>query len=117
MSVLAVGGRLNVAPTRDDDETNNHQAHRRRGVARRAAGGRGAGSETSPSRDTVLRISSRIRTGPLVRAFVDGLRGLGWLEGQNMLLEWRYAEGKIDRYPALVADLMAVKVDVLVAFS
>jgi putative tryptophan/tyrosine transport system substrate-binding protein len=54
---------------------------------------------------------------PLVRAFVDGLRGLGWVEGQNVRLEWRYAEGKTDRYPALVADLMALKVDLLVAFS
>src|SRR5712691_5058877 len=54
---------------------------------------------------------------PMVRAFVEGLRGLGWVEGQNVLLEWRYAEGKTDRYPALAADLMALKVDALVAMS
>jgi len=54
---------------------------------------------------------------PLVQAFADGLRGLGWVEGQNLLLEWRYAEGRTERYPALVAELMALKVDVLVAFS
>jgi putative ABC transport system substrate-binding protein len=53
----------------------------------------------------------------MVRAFVEGLRGLGWVEGQNVLLEWRYAEGKTDRYPALAAELMALKVDALVAMS
>lgn len=54
---------------------------------------------------------------PAPRAFVDGLRGLGWVEGQNVLLEWRYAEGRTDRYPALAADLITLKVDALVAMS
>lgn len=54
---------------------------------------------------------------PVVRAFVDGLRALGWVDGQNMLLEWRYAEGRTDRYPALAAELLALKVDALVAIS
>jgi ABC-type uncharacterized transport system substrate-binding protein len=54
---------------------------------------------------------------PSVRALVDGLRGRGWVDGQNVLLEWRYAEGKTDRFPALAADLMALKVDALVAIS
>ena len=54
---------------------------------------------------------------PLVRAFVEGLRGLGWVDGQNVRLEWRYAEGRTDRFPALAADLVALKVDALVAVS
>jgi putative ABC transport system substrate-binding protein len=52
---------------------------------------------------------------PLGRALVDGLRSLGWVEGRNVMFEWRYAEGKTDRYPALAADLMALKVDVILA--
>ncbi len=54
---------------------------------------------------------------PTARAFVESLRGLGWVEGRNVLLEWRYAEGRTERYPVLAAELVALKVDVLVAFS
>jgi putative ABC transport system substrate-binding protein len=54
---------------------------------------------------------------PLGRALVEGLRNLGWVEGRNVTFEWRYAEGKADRYPALAAELVALKVDVLVASS
>ena len=54
---------------------------------------------------------------PLGRAFVEGLRNLGWVEGRNVMFEWRYAEGKTDRYPALAAELVALKVDVIVASS
>ncbi len=52
---------------------------------------------------------------PLGRAFVEGLLHLGWVEGRNVMFEWRYAEGRIDRYPALAAELVALKVDVIVA--
>jgi putative ABC transport system substrate-binding protein len=54
---------------------------------------------------------------PLGRAFVEGLRNLGWVEGRNVTFEWRHAEGKTDRYPALAAELVALKVDVIVAAS
>jgi len=54
---------------------------------------------------------------PLIRALVEGLRNLGWVDGRNALFEWRYAEGKTDRYPALATELIASKVDVLVAVS
>src|SRR5262245_27258151 len=47
--------------------------------------------------------------------FLQGLRELGWVEGQNIAMERRYAEGNADRLPALVADLVQLKVDVLVA--
>ena len=48
-------------------------------------------------------------------AFRQGLRELGYVEGQSIVLEPRWAEGKYDRYPGLAADLVRLKVDVIVA--
>jgi putative ABC transport system substrate-binding protein len=47
-------------------------------------------------------------------AFRQGLRELGWIEGQAVTIEYRWAEGNPDRIPALVAELVQAKVDVLV---
>ena len=47
-------------------------------------------------------------------AFREGLRELGYLEGKNIVIEWRYAEGKRDRLPALMVELVRLKVDVIV---
>src|SRR5688572_9552623 len=61
-----------------------------------------------------LAASSDSRSpGPLVEAFRQGLRGLGYIEGQNILVEYRYAEGNLDRIPSLVTELVQLKVDVL----
>lgn len=48
-------------------------------------------------------------------AFRQGLRELGWVEEQNIAIEWRYAEGKPERLPDLAAELLHFPVDVLVA--
>jgi ABC-type uncharacterized transport system substrate-binding protein len=48
-------------------------------------------------------------------AFRQGLRELGYLEGQNIVIEYRYAEGKLGRLPDLAAELVRLKVDVIVA--
>jgi putative tryptophan/tyrosine transport system substrate-binding protein len=48
-------------------------------------------------------------------AFRQGLRELGYVEGKNIVIEWRYTEGNPDRYPALTAELVRLKVDVIVA--
>jgi putative ABC transport system substrate-binding protein len=50
-----------------------------------------------------------------VEAFRQGLRELGYVEGKSIVIEWRYAEGKLDRLPALAAELVRLKVDVIVA--
>src|SRR5713226_726838 len=48
-------------------------------------------------------------------AFRQGLRDLGYVEGRNLVIEYRDAEGKLERLPALAAELVALKVDVIVA--
>ena len=52
---------------------------------------------------------------PLRDAFLQGLRDLGYVEGRNVVIEYRDAEGKLERFPALAAELVALKVDVIVA--
>jgi putative ABC transport system substrate-binding protein len=47
-------------------------------------------------------------------AFRQGLRDFGYVEGNNIIIEWRSAEGKFDRLPALAAELVRLKVDVIV---
>jgi len=49
------------------------------------------------------------------QAFRLGLRDLGWVDGKNISIEYRYAEGRSDRLPDLAADLVRLKVDVIVA--
>ena len=47
-------------------------------------------------------------------AFRQGLRELGYVEGKNIVVEWRFAEGKVDRLPGLAAELVRLKVDIIV---
>jgi putative ABC transport system substrate-binding protein len=51
----------------------------------------------------------------VLEAFRQGLRELGWVEGQNLVIEYRSAEGRFDRLPELAAELVRLKVDVIVA--
>jgi putative ABC transport system substrate-binding protein len=51
----------------------------------------------------------------LSEAFRQGLRDLGYVEGRNVVIEYRDAEGKLERFAALAAELVALKVDVIVA--
>src|SRR4029453_5215056 len=65
----------------------------------------------------VPRIGGLLYSGPAappVEAFRQGLREHGWIEGQNLTIAWRYADGHAERLPALAADLVRLPVDVLV---
>jgi putative ABC transport system substrate-binding protein len=58
--------------------------------------------------------SGPVTSDPRFDAFRQGLKDLGHIDGKNMVIEYRGAEGKPDRYPSLVNELVELKVDVLV---
>jgi putative ABC transport system substrate-binding protein len=53
----------------------------------------------------------------LLDAFRQRLRELGWIEGQNLVIDYRYAEGRVDRLPDLAAELVGLKVDLIASFG
>jgi putative ABC transport system substrate-binding protein len=62
----------------------------------------------------LLARTSAASLAPLLEAFRQGLRELGWVDGKNISIEYRYAEGQLDRLPALATDLVRLNVDVIV---
>ncbi len=61
-------------------------------------------------------LSTSLAANPRITdAFRQGLRDLGYVEGRNVVIEYRSVEGKLERFPALAAELVALKVDVIVA--
>ena len=64
-----------------------------------------------------LSVSSPSVHAPFVAAFNDGLKETGFVEGQNLAIEYSWAEGNFDRLPALAADFIRDKVDVIAAVS
>jgi putative tryptophan/tyrosine transport system substrate-binding protein len=54
---------------------------------------------------------------PIWAAFVDALRERGWIEGQNILFERRYAEGRVERFDELAVELARLRVDAIIAAS
>ena len=59
----------------------------------------------------------QLRDSPRAEAIRLALRELGYIEGQNIAIEYRYAEGKRDRDPELAAELVRLKVDIIVVAS
>ena len=68
--------------------------------------------QTRPAKLGVLLVEKR---EPFSRVFWEGLRELGYIDGQNMQIEYRSAEGKLDRLATLAAELVDLKVDIIVA--
>jgi ABC-type uncharacterized transport system substrate-binding protein len=63
----------------------------------------------------VLASTSPAERGAFLDGFWHGLHELGWVEGQSIAIEWRWAEGKPERLPELAADLVRLNVDIIVA--
>jgi putative ABC transport system substrate-binding protein len=83
------------------------QAAGAQGASRlRRIGFLGARSPSTPSKPDVY-----------YDAFVKGMRELGYVEGQNIAIEWRFADGKYDRLPELAADLVRSNVELIVTHS
>jgi len=68
--------------------------------------------QVKPVKLGVLLVEKR---EPFTRVFSEGLREFGYMDGQNMQIEYRSAEGKLDRLPMLAAELVGLKVDIIVA--
>jgi putative ABC transport system substrate-binding protein len=63
-------------------------------------------------------LAANLAASPHLRAaFLQGLRDLGYVEGRNIVIEYRDAEGTYERFPALATELVALKVDVIVVTS
>ena len=76
--------------------------------------GSGAQSAAESPRLGFLSSSSSERDKPRLAAFLKGLRELGYLEGRSIFIERRYAEGRFEILPELAAELVRLKVDILV---
>ena len=76
-----------------------------------AAGAQPAGA---PHRIGFLGNSTEALEAHLVGSFRAGLRELGYVEGRSIVIEYRWAEGKYERFPALIAELLAQKVELIV---
>src|SRR5262249_46272281 len=61
-----------------------------------------------PSRDTAQ---------PFVQPFLQGMKDLGWVEGQNLVIEWRFAGGRAERLPDLATELVRLRVELIVVPS
>jgi putative ABC transport system substrate-binding protein len=65
----------------------------------------------------ILELASPAASASQLKAFQQGLRELGYIEGKNIILEYRYADGKLDRLPELAGELVNSKVDAIVTRS
>jgi putative ABC transport system substrate-binding protein len=75
--------------------------------------------DAQPQSEKVWRIGALMSLYPPdadpPQAFRNALRTLGYIEGRNLIIEWRYAQGHDDRLPGLAAELVRLKVDLIVA--
>jgi ABC-type uncharacterized transport system substrate-binding protein len=73
-----------------------------------------AEAQQPPKVPRIGYLTLRSEPGSREKAFVEGLRDLGYIEGKNIVIEFRFAADKIDRLPALVSELVHLKVNVFV---
>jgi putative ABC transport system substrate-binding protein len=81
------------------------------------SGARGQPAARTPRIGVVSPASPRPAHPPQIVAFQQALRELGYVEGQNVVVELRFAEGRPERFPELLAEVLRLKVDVLVVGS
>jgi putative tryptophan/tyrosine transport system substrate-binding protein len=62
-----------------------------------------------------MTVVSRQSAEPLMSIFLRALRDLGWIEGRNLLVEWRWADGQVERLSGFAAELAKLNVDLIVA--
>ncbi len=74
-----------------------------------------ARAQQSGKKCVVGRFGAGSATAPLNEVTTEALRELGWVEGENVVYERRFAENRVERLPELAADLVGLKVDVIVA--
>src|SRR5262249_41192458 len=104
----------NYSPTRKSNEQARvHHAARRRGRHVAARGARAAGEETADH--GLARRRSAISQRAWVDAFVQRLRELGWIDGRNGAIEYRWGEGRAERFAEIAAEFVRRKVDVILA--
>src|SRR5262245_36091624 len=116
------GASSNRGPYRDTRGCYRSSGYMRRRAFLALLGGAGAWPLAAQAQTTRLRrIGILLGVSPSdtewlrrVAAFTEGLHLLGWTEGRNVAFETRYADGKLDRLPALVAELVRANVDVVV---
>ena len=77
----------------------------------------GAGAEQTPKVYRVGVLSGAALRSEITGAFEQGLRDLAWVTGRNLVIEYRSAEGHLDRLPGLAAELARLRVDLLVAVA
>jgi putative ABC transport system substrate-binding protein len=84
-------------------------------TAAAASGPRIAGAQQGPRARRIgwLAVGAREQQLHLIAAFEEGLRQLGYIVGSNVVIEFRFAGGQSERLPALAAELVALKVDVI----
>ena len=74
-------------------------------------------SNAQQTKKAAIGILTLASDDPLAKVLREGLRDLGYIEGQNIVFEHRYADGKVERLSDLAAELVRMKVDVIVARS
>jgi putative tryptophan/tyrosine transport system substrate-binding protein len=74
----------------------------------------GARSADRPAHIATVSFLDAAKAQPYGHAFLDGLRALGWIEGRNIAIEQRFAEGQDERLPAIVDEILGMRPDVIV---